>query len=168
MAKEETKVVDVSIIIVNWNTRDILRNCLRSVYEQTLGIDYEVIVVDNASADGSAEMVAAEFFQVRLIRNAENRGFAAANNQGIAIAEGMYILLLNPDTIVLDGAIQKSIAFADQYPSSGVVGIQTHRPDGTLQHNCFQFTSILNMLISMVGLNKIFRSEEHTSELQSH
>ena len=86
-------MTDVSIIIVNWNTRDILRDCLASVYEQTHGITFELIVVDNASSDGSAEMVKQEFPQVYLVGNSENRGFAAANNQGIQIAQGRYILL---------------------------------------------------------------------------
>ena len=92
--------MDVSIIIVNWNTKDLLRACLASVFGQTQGIGYEVIVVDNDSSDGSAEMIRAEFPLVRLIVNEENRGFAAANNQGIAIASGRYVLLLNSDTVV--------------------------------------------------------------------
>ncbi len=148
--------MDVTIIIVNWNTRDILRECLRSVFEQTCDIAFEVIVVDNASSDGSAEMVKKEFPQVVLISNAENRGFAVANNQGIRIAKGRYVLLLNPDTIVLDGAIQKTIAFADQNPTCGVVGIRNDRPDGTLVKNCFEFARVQNLMISLLGLHRVF------------
>lgn len=100
---------DVSIIIVNWNTRDILQDCLKSIYEQTRDIDFEVIVIDNASSDGSAEMVKAEFPPVILIENTKNRGFAAANNQGVKIARGRYVLLLNSDTVVFDGASKRRL-----------------------------------------------------------
>ena len=126
-------MTDVSIIIVNWNTRDILRGCLDSVYKQTQGIDFEVIVVDNASSDGSAEMVKQEFPPITLIANLGNRGFAAANNQGMQIAIGRYVLLLNPDTIILDGAIQKTVAFADNHQSIGVLGCQVWLNDNEIQ-----------------------------------
>jgi len=148
--------MDVSIIIVSWNTRDILRDCLRSVYEQTKAITFEVIIVDNSSRDGSAEMVREEFPQIILIENSGNRGFAAANNQGMAIAKGWYVLLLNPDTIVLDGAIQKSVLFADQNPSAAVVGVRIERPDGTLCRDCFRYASLLNLIISTFGMHRLF------------
>lgn len=147
---------DVSIIIVNWNTRDILRDCLASVYAQTTGIAFEVIVVDNASSDGSAAMVKAEFPQVILIKNTDNRGFAAANNQGMRIAKGRYVLLLNSDTIVLDGAIQKTLQFAEQRPDAAVVGCRVLNPDRTLQPTCFMFPSLLNLCLSSTYLYKIF------------
>src|SRR6516165_7897845 len=104
-AMKEKSYVDVSVIIVNWNTCDLLRQCLLSVFTPTPSIDFEVIVVDNGSTDGSVEMVRREFGQVKILANEENRGFAAANNQAIAIANGRYILLLNSDTIILDRAI---------------------------------------------------------------
>lgn len=146
----------VSIIIVNWNTRDILRDCLASVFAQTAGIGYEVIVIDNASSDGSAEMVKREFPQVILIENDQNRGFAAANNQGIKIAKGRYMLLLNSDTLVLDGAIQKTLEFADQHPQAAVVGCKVLNPDRTLQPTCFLFPSLLNLSLSSTYLYKLF------------
>jgi len=148
--------MDVSIIIVNWNTKDLLQHCLASIYEQTVNIDYEIIVVDNCSEDGSAEMVKSEFKQVILIQNKENRGFAAANNQAIAIAKGRYILLLNSDTIVLDKAIEKTISFADAHPQSGVIGCRVLNPDGSMQPTCFMFPSILNMMLESTYLYKIF------------
>lgn len=147
---------DVSVIIVNWNTRDLLCDCLRSVYEQTRGITFEVIVVDNASRDDSATMVRTEFPQAVVIENKENTGFAAANNQAMAIAQGRYVLLLNPDTVVRDYAIQKSIAFADQDSSCAVVGIRNESPDGSLQRNCFRFGSVANLLICALGLHEVF------------
>ncbi len=148
---------DISIIIVSWNTRDILRDCLRSVYKQAGDTFFEVILIDNCSADGSADMVAAEFPEVRLIRNAENVGFAAANNQGIAIARGRYVLLLNSDTVVIDGAIAKLVAFADARPDVGIVGCRTLFPNGRLQYNCYLFPSLLNLALSLTRLRKVFR-----------
>jgi len=147
---------DVSIIIVNWNTRNILRNCLLSIYDQTKEIYFEVIIVDNASTDGSVEMVKRDFPQAALIENMVNRGFAAANNQGLKIAKGQYILLLNSDTIVLDGAIQKTVAFAEQHPKAAVIGCKVLNPDGSLQPTCFMFPSLLNMFLSSTYLYKLF------------
>ncbi len=153
------KQIDVSIIIVSWNTREVLRNCLRSVYEQTGvsgDIDFEVVVVDNASTDGSAQMVRNDFPKVILIENSENRGFAAANNQGIAAACGRYVLLLNSDTVILDNAIGKVIAAAEADPEAAVVGCRILNPDRSLQASCFMFPSILNLLLSSTYLYKIF------------
>jgi GT2 family glycosyltransferase len=119
-------------------------------------LDYEVIVVDNASNDGSLEMLKSDFPQIVLIENEENWGFAAANNQAIAVAKGRYILLLNSDTVVLDRAIEKTISFADKNPKAGAIGCRVINPDGTLQATCFMFPSILNMLLSSTYLYKIF------------
>jgi GT2 family glycosyltransferase len=149
-------MIDVSIIIVNWNTRDILRDCLSSVFKQTKGIEFEVILVDNASTDGSAEMVRVEFPKVILIVNSTNRGFAVANNQGLGIAEGRYVLLLNSDTIVISDALTKVVAFADAHPQVAVVGCRILNSDGTLQQTCFMFPSVLNMLLSTTYLYKLF------------
>ncbi len=148
--------MDVSIIIVNWNTKELLRGCLTSVYEQTVDLDFGVIVVDNASTDGSAEMVRNDFPQAMLIQNTKNCGFAAANNQAIAVAKGRYILLLNSDTVILDRAIEKTISFANENPKAGAIGCRVINPDGTLQETCFMFPSILNMLLSSTYLYKIF------------
>jgi GT2 family glycosyltransferase len=148
--------MDTSVIIVNWNTREILRNCLASIYAQTKGISFEVIVIDNASTDGSAEMVRAEFSEIILLQNDKNRGFAAANNQGVAIAQGRYVLLLNSDTIILDDAISRSIRFADLQPRAAVVGCRVLNSDETLQPTCFMFPSLLNMLLSSTYLYKLF------------
>ena len=148
--------MDVSVIIVNWNTKKLLRDCLSSVYEHAGDIDYEIIVIDNASTDGSAEMVKSDFQQVILIENSDNRGFAAANNQGIAFAKGKYVLLLNSDTVVLDNAIAKTVRFADKNPQAAVTGCKVLNPDRTLQRTCFMFPSVLNMLLSSTYLYKLF------------
>lgn len=148
--------IEVSIIVVNWNTVDLLRQCLRSVYRETNGINFEVIVVDNASSDESVAMVRQEFCEAILIANTENRGFAAANNQGIAISRGRYVLLLNSDTIVLDQAIQKTIAYGDNYPDTAVVGCRILNPDRSLQNSCFMFPSILNWFLFSTYLYQLF------------
>ncbi|MDI6449688.1 glycosyltransferase family 2 protein [Anaerobaca lacustris] len=150
------KTLDSSIVIVSWNTRDILRDCLRSIDENAGSVRREIIVVDNASADGSVAMVRQEFPHVRLMENAENRGFAAANNQGIAVARGRYVLLLNSDTIVLDGAIAGTVAFADAHRDAAVVGCRVLNADRTLQPTCFMFPSVLNMLLSSTYLYKLW------------
>ena len=148
--------MDVSIIIVNWNTKNILRDCLRSVYEQAGDVDYEVIVVDNASADDSVEMIKSDFEKVVLLENARNKGFATANNQGMVVAKGRYVLLLNSDTVVLDGAIAKTVGFADAHLRAGVTGCRVLNADRTLQPTCFMFPSILNMFLSSTYLYKLF------------
>ena len=148
--------MDVSVIIVNWNTRDILRECLLSIYEQTKTVDFEVIVVDNGSTDGSAEMVKEEFRDVILIENYCNKGFAAANNQGITVAKGQFVLLLNSDTVILDNAVAKMVAFVDAHPEAAAVGCRVLNPDRTLQPTCFMFPSILNLFLSSLYLYKLF------------
>jgi len=148
--------VDVSIIIVAWNVRQLLYDCLKSVYDQTKGIDFEVIYVDNASEDGSVEMVEKEFGEVRIIKNSRNEGFIRANNQAIEVAKGRYVLLLNSDTVVLGNAIAKTVKFADAHPEAAVVGCKVLSPDKTLQRNCFMYPSILNMFLSATYLYKIF------------
>lgn len=102
--------IDVSIIIVNWNTGGLLRDCVASVYAHTRDVSFEVIVVDNHSADSSVELMAADFPAVKLIRNAENLGYAKANNQGFRISRGDLILLLNPDTLIPDQAVDRLAA----------------------------------------------------------
>jgi GT2 family glycosyltransferase len=148
--------MDVSIIIVNWNTRDILRDCLESVYARTKDIAFEVIVIDNASSDDSVGMIKREFAQVRLIENTENKGFAAANNQGMRIAQGRYVLLLNSDTVVLEAAILRAVRFADAHPEAGVVGCRVLNADRSLQITCFMFPSALNLLLWITYLYKVF------------
>lgn len=147
---------DVSVVIVNWNTRDMLRDCLRSVYEQTRDIAFEVIVVDNASKDGSTAMVRAEYPQTVVIENRENRGFASANNQAMASCRGRYVLLLNPDTIVLDGAVQKTVVYADAHPDAGIVGCQVWENESVIQQTCARFPSVWSTFVQAVGLYRLF------------
>ena len=149
-------MLDVSIIIVAWNVRQLLHDCLKSVYDQTESIDFEVIYVDNASEDGSVEMVTEKFPKVKIIENRENKGFIKANNQGIEISKGKYVLLLNSDTIILDDAIAKTFKFAEEHPEAALVGCRVLNPDKTLQRTCALYHSLLNMFLSATYLYKIF------------
>ncbi len=119
----------VSIVIVSYNTRDILRDCLRSVYAQTT-IPFEIIVVDNVSHDGTVTMLKEEFPEVHVVANTENVGFTKGNNQGIALVQGAYTLLLNPDTIILNHAIDSMVAYMAEHDDIGCVGPHTYNADG--------------------------------------
>ena len=133
----------------------MLRDCLASVFDNQKNMSAEVIVVDNASSDGSAEMVMQEFPQTTLIRNSENKGFAAANNQALAIAKGKYVLLLNSDTVVHDDVIQRSVEYMDNHSTAGVMGCRVLNTDGTLQPTCSRFPTLLNLVLLTSGLWKL-------------
>ena len=126
---------ELSVIIVSWNTRDLLRDCLNSVYDETKATSFEILVVDNASSDGSAEMVKREFPQARLIENQENLGFARANNQAIRRSSSRFIVLLNSDTVVLSGALDKMVAFMKVHRAVDASGPMLLNTDGSLQQS---------------------------------
>jgi GT2 family glycosyltransferase len=149
-------VADVSVIIVSWNTRELLTNCLRSVFNESPALSLEVIVIDNASRDGTPEMIRSEFPEVKLIVNSENRGFAAANNQGFRIGVGRYMLMLNPDTEVWDGAIKTSIDYAEAHPDVGIVGCQVYLSETEIQRTGMAFPSAWNLALTMSGLSRAF------------
>lgn len=128
--------MDLSVIIVNYNVRAFLESALISVRKAMSGIDGEVIVVDNASDDGSVEMVQQKFSYVTLIANAQNTGFAAANNLALRVARGRYILLLNPDTLVQENTLRTMIEVLESNPDVGLAGCKILNPDGTLQLAC--------------------------------
>jgi GT2 family glycosyltransferase len=146
----------ISVITVSWNTRDLLRNCLQSLLKELEGVDAEVFLVDNDSADQSAAMVEKEFPQIRLIANDSNRGFAAANNQALALASGEFILLLNPDTVVHPGAIKTLLGFMQTHARAAIVAPQLLESNGAVQRSCRQFPTFLGMLYELLGLSKIF------------
>lgn len=148
--------VELSIIIVNWNTCNLLRQCLKSIYQITENINFEVFVVDNASSDKSVQMVQNEFPQVKIIANKKNLGFAKANNQAIKQSQGEYILLLNPDTIVLSNAISKSINFLKNNPKVGILGCKILNPDNTWQPSCRTFPTIISQIVILLKLHNLF------------
>ena len=153
---QETQL-DVSVILVNWNTRDILRDCLKSVYEQVGFVKFEVIVVDNASTDGSYDMVRNLFPKIMLISNDTNIGYAAAVNQGMRVAKGRYFLILNSDTLICDRAIEKTTVYADDHPQAAVIGCQVYGKREIPQLTSFRFPSALNLFLSVFGLSRIFK-----------
>jgi len=133
-ARAEPGRIRLSIVIVTWNIRDVLAQCLRSLFAEDIGVRHEVIQVDNGSTDGTCEMVEQEFPQVRLFRNPENLGFAKANNQGMRVANGDYLLLLNSDTVIVDSCVfRKWIEFMDSRPDVAMSGCRLLFPDGTHQ-----------------------------------
>ncbi len=129
-------MIDLSIIIVNWNTAAMLSDCLRSLKSVSGGLATEVIVVDNGSIDGSADLVRRDFPHVRLIANETNVGFARANNQGMGARTGRYIALLNSDTVVREGAMATLVRFLDAHPRAGAAGPRLLNADGSLQPSC--------------------------------
>lgn len=131
----------LSIVIVSWNTRDLLLECLTSVYATSMS-DIEVWVVDNASSDGTTDAVRQRFADVNVIVNHENGGFARANNQAIENCSGQYILLLNPDTKVLGQALIQLVDHLDHHPECGICGPMLLNPDNTLQESCYPFPTL--------------------------
>jgi GT2 family glycosyltransferase len=151
----------VSIMLVNWNTRELTLACLRSVYAQTLDVSFEVIVVDNGSHDGSAEAIAREFPNVVLMAESENHGFAKATNISVERAQGRYVLLLNTDTVVLDRAIDRLIAFAAANPAARIWGGRTVFEDGSLNpDSCWGRITPWSVFCMATGLAKLFKGSE--------
>jgi GT2 family glycosyltransferase len=146
---------DLSIVIVNYNSSGWLYNCLRSIRQNTAGVRYELIVVDNASTRGSLDAVLEDFPELKLIRNADNLGFARANNQGIEAGTGKYVLLLNPDTVVKGNVIGEVLSFAERHPQAGAVGCRILREDGSTDTSCSTDPSLTNFLISVFYLDKL-------------
>ena len=126
-----TDVIDLSVVIVNYNVREFLEQTLRSVFRAQADLNMEVFVVDNNSVDGSPAMVRTHFPEVHLIVNASNAGFGAANNQAIRKARGRYALVLNPDTIVQENTLVTLVRFLDEHPDAGAAGCKILHPDGT-------------------------------------
>ncbi len=148
---------DISVIIVNYNVKEFLLNSLESVFKAAHGLEIEVIVVDNASEDGSVEALGREYPQVLLIRNEKNIGFGRANNIGLERATGKYILLLNPDTIVREDTFVKMIDFFNSHPDAGMAGCKVLNPDGTLQLACRRsFPGLWTSFTKVTGLSTLF------------
>jgi GT2 family glycosyltransferase len=148
--------MQISIIIVSWNTRDLLKKCLQTIYEHARGISFEIFVIDNGSRDGTVEMIQNEFKEVRCMVNTVNMGFAAANNQGILSASGRYILLLNPDTELIDNALQKMIDFMENKSSCGIAGCHLLNPDKGHQDSVRRFPGFLDQTFILLKLHHIF------------
>lgn len=155
---QSPKEVDVSIIVANWNTRELLRDCIRSIYGKTKGIRYELIIADDASTDGSAEIIQREFPQVKIIQNEKNLGYAKSINRGVPLAQGNYILLLNSDTLILDDAIKILANFLDLHPEAGVCGGWLWSREKTSQISYGSFPSLPQAFVDAFFLNDLFPS----------
>jgi len=149
-------MIDVSVVIVSYNTRELLRDCLRSVSDQSKEVAVEAIVVDNASQDESQSMVKTEFPFVTLLENTENLGFAKANNLGIRASKGRYVALVNSDVVVLEGCLQRLVRFMDAHPAVGMVGPRILNADRSLQPSCRTFPSLWNNFSQAIGLSRLF------------
>jgi len=164
--------IDISVIIVNWNTKDLLRNCLNSVYQTVRNLFFEVIVVDNSSSDGSIALLEKEFpFVIRIV-NRENKGFGAANNQALAIMKGKYALLLNTDTVLMPEAVNKLWNFCEANDKAAIVCGQLLDADNTKQNSIASFPSLLTLAANTSLLEYLFpdrypsKRYKHTSPIE--
>jgi len=164
--------IDVSVIITNWNVKNLLRNCLNSLYKTVSDLVYEVIVVDNASSDGSIAMLEKEFPSVIKIANTENKGFGAANNQALAIMKGKYALLLSTDTVLTPGAVNKLWNFCQANDKAAIVCGQLLNADGSKQNSVASFPSLLTLATNTSLLEYLFpgrypsKRYKHTSPIE--
>lgn len=145
----------LSIVIICWNDWKVIEGCLNSIFAAKSKIEYEVIVSDNGSCDGSTERIHEHFPHVRIVENRANLGFAKGNNAGIREAGGEYILILNPDTVVHDGSLDRWIAFADRHPEAGAFGCRVQNVDGTYQESARPFPTISRDLVAALYLRPL-------------
>ena len=136
----------LSVVVLSWNTGGLTLACLRSVLDNPHGYPTEVVVIDNGSTDGSADAIADEFPEVKLVRNDHNRGYAAANNQGASLATGRFLCLLNSDTEVPANALDTLVRFLLEHPDHGAIAPKLENPDGSVQHACMRFPGLLTAL----------------------
>lgn len=157
---------DLSVIIVNWNTRELLLNCIESIYRTVRGLHFEIFVVDNGSNDGSPDSVRRRFPNIELIQNQRNLGFARANNEALRRSRGRYVLLLNTDVILTEGAVEKLVEFMEGNPTVGVAGGQLINMDGSRQNSVDNFPSLtaetLNKSLLRILLPKRYPSKRAT------
>jgi GT2 family glycosyltransferase len=147
--------VDLSIIIVNWNTCNLLAKCLDSIFQTVWASAYEIIVVDNNSTDGSVDMVYTQFPAVKLIENQQNVGFARANNQAMALSRGRYALLLNSDALLLANAVQAMLDLAEAMPQAGIIGVHLLNADGSFQASHTPFPDLWQEILILSGIGRM-------------
>ncbi|MDI6738788.1 MAG: glycosyltransferase family 2 protein [Candidatus Edwardsbacteria bacterium] len=145
---------DLSVVIVTWNSARYISQCLDAVLPQAAGA--ELFVIDNHSTDQTPEILAQYGTRVRVILNRSNRGFASAANQGMAVARGQYLLLLNPDAVLRPGALDSMTAFMDAHPETGALGPQLLNPDSSIQPSCREFPGPIHCLYEFTGLSALF------------
>jgi N-acetylglucosaminyl-diphospho-decaprenol L-rhamnosyltransferase len=158
-------MIDVSIVIVNYNVKEYILRCIQSIYT-TIGtaITFEIIVVDNNSTDGSIEAIEKDFKEVRIIKNLENAGFPAANNQGFKIANGDKIMMLNPDTEIVENAIARLALYLDSNPDVALVAPKLLNTDGSLQHSVWRFPSVKYIFAEMFYLKNLIKDKYYADK----
>ena len=160
-------MIDLSICIVSWNTKDLLRQCLKSVYHFTNGINFEIIIVDNGSSDGTVEMLKTEYSQCQLIQSHKNLGFARANNLAVKNSNGRYILYLNPDTELTSNSLYTLSEFLEQNSEYGAVGPKLIFQDGSIQYVCARtFPSPKNQFTFLAMLDRVFKKSKYFSTVE--
>ncbi len=153
---------DLSVCIVNWNTRKDLEEAIASVFASDPGLSLEIIVLDNASTDGSVQMMRARFPGVKLLESAENLGFARGYNRAAQAAAGRYLLVLNPDTVVQAGALRRLVEFLDSHPEAGAAGPRLLNADGSLQFSCRHFPTPLAAILRNTFLGRLLPRNRFT------
>lgn len=161
-----SREIDLAIIIVAYNARGLLDECLASLFLHAQGIDFDVFVVDNASRDGSAELMEEKYPQAILIRNPVNLYFTKANNQAIQQSRGRYVLLLNPDTVVQSDAIQQMVKFMDAHPDAAACTPKLLNPDGSLQPSCMKIPTRLYGVCQALLLNNLLPNNPVNRNIQ--
>ena len=149
-------LLDLTVIIPNYNTRDLLQNCIESVYRHTDGITFEIICVDGNSPDGSADMVAEQFPKVLLVRNESNESYARSVNQGLRMARGRYACLLDSDALLIENAFAPLVRFMDEHRDVAVCGPKLLNPDGSVQHHIRSFASFTVFVLQTLNWHKLF------------
>ena len=160
----DLSVIDLSVILLNWNTRDLLRESLQSLLDQPPGLSTQIIVADNASEDGSREMVRDLFPNVTLLTNPGNIGFGAGNNAALPLARGRYVLFLNSDTKVTACALQTLVTYADAHPDIGILGPKLLNADGSLQYSCRQYPNLATGFFRNTPLGRLFPRNRFASD----
>jgi GT2 family glycosyltransferase len=155
-AKHKPGETDISVIIVNWNTKEFLQNCLESIYRTMGNLNYEIIVVDNASSDGSLSLLDEKYSQITKIRNQKNRGFGTANNQAFAVMKGKYALLLNTDTVLKPDAVSKLYSFAEAHHQTAIICGQLLNANDKKQNSVATFPTLLTLALNTSLLEYLF------------
>ncbi|GIV05647.1 MAG: glycosyl transferase [Fimbriimonadales bacterium] len=154
----------LTVQIVNWNAREPLRAALRSILAHPPRCEYEIIVLDNASSDGSVQMLEKEFPEVKLLVSEQNLGFSRGHNLAARAAQGEYLFILNPDTEVLPDALDLLVAYAEQHPDVAIIGPKILNPDGSLQYSCRRFPNPVAALFRNTPLGKLFPNNPYTRD----
>lgn len=146
-----------SIVIVTWNAKRIVQKCLQSLVQHTKNFNTEIIIVDNASSDGTPQVIREQFPQAKLVQSDTNLGFAKANNIGIALSTGKYIYLINSDVVVPEGCLEEMLRYMEQHPDIGMLGPKMVLPDGSIGQSCMRFPTVWNWFCRALALDSMFK-----------